>query len=109
MPRMGHAARGREPEVHLDSPRQRGRVSAPFHGVIAPDQFDSSYTRRIRIASEVATWGMAGVFVASAALPATDELSRLGLLLTAGLCAVFATLWFHAIPERVFGQQRFTL
>lgn len=73
------------------------------------DRIDTAYERRIRIASEVATWGMAAILVASAALPTTDQLSRLGLLLSAGLLAFFAIFWFHVVPPAAFGRQRFTL
>ena len=71
------------------------------------DLVESGYERRIRLASEVATWGIAGILVASAALPTTDAISRVGLLFSATLLAIFAVLWFHLIPERVFGRLRF--
>lgn len=70
---------------------------------------EGSFERRIRIASEVATWGIAGILVASAALPPTDAVARVGLLFSAFLLAVFALLWFHAIPDPVFGRLRFTI
>jgi diguanylate cyclase (GGDEF)-like protein len=70
---------------------------------------EGSYERRIRIASEVATWGIAGIGVASAALPTTDSTTRIGLLISSGLLAVFGAIWFHVLPERVFGRLRFTV
>ncbi len=73
------------------------------------DPLESGYERRIRLASEVATWGIAGILVASAALPTTEAISRIGLLFCAGLLAIFAILWFHLIPERFFGRLRFTI
>jgi hypothetical protein len=68
---------------------------------------ESGFDRRTRIAFEIATWGTAAVLVACAALPTTDPGSRAGLLFTAGLLAVFALIWFHALPEQVFGPMRF--
>src|SRR5260221_3690967 len=73
------------------------------------DPLESGYERRVRLASEVATWGIAGILIASAALPTTETIPRLGLLFSAGLLGVFALLWFHIIPERVFGRLRFTI
>ena len=73
------------------------------------DPVEAAYERRIRIASEVATWGIAGILVASAALPTTEAISRYGLLFSAGVLALFGLLWFHVIPERIFGRLRFTI
>jgi diguanylate cyclase (GGDEF)-like protein len=73
------------------------------------DPLEAAYERRIRLASEVATWGIAAILVASAALPTTPSLSRLGLLFTAALLGAFSILWFHIIPERIFGPLRFTI
>ncbi len=75
----------------------------------AREQVESGYERRIRLASEVATWGIAGLLVASAALPTTDAIARVGLLFSAALLGVFALLWFHALPDSVFGRLRFTI
>jgi diguanylate cyclase (GGDEF)-like protein len=77
--------------------------------VTGRDPVESGYERRIRLASEVATWGIAGILVGSAALPTTDPISRVGLLGSAGLLAIFALLWFHVIPPHIFGRQRFTI
>ncbi|HET7701089.1 MAG TPA: diguanylate cyclase [Candidatus Limnocylindria bacterium] len=74
-----------------------------------PAHVESGYERRIRLASEVATWGIAGILVASAALPTTDAIARIGLLFSAGLLALFAILWFHVLPGRFFGRLRFTI
>jgi len=73
-----------------------------------PDEA-AGYERRIRIASELATWGTSFVLVASAALPTTDETSRVGLLFSAFLFAAFALLWFRLLPARIFGPRRFTI
>ena len=73
------------------------------------DPVESGYERRIRLASEVATWGIAAIIVGSAALPTTDPLTRIGLLGNASLLAVFALVWFHVIPPQLFGRQRFTI
>jgi diguanylate cyclase (GGDEF)-like protein len=73
------------------------------------DPLESGYERRIRLASEVATWGIAGILVASAALPTTEPISRIGLLFSAALLAIFALLWFHALPDPLFGRLRFTI
>jgi diguanylate cyclase (GGDEF)-like protein len=77
--------------------------------VIRPADRPSGFDRRARLASEIATWGMAALFVASAALPTTDPESRAGLLLCAGLLVVLAATWFHLLPERVFGPARFVI
>jgi len=69
----------------------------------------SSFDRRTRLASEIATWGSALILVASAALPTTDPGSRDGLLFCAALLVLFAAVWFHVLPERFFGRMRFTL
>jgi diguanylate cyclase (GGDEF)-like protein len=67
------------------------------------------YERRIRVASEIATWGIAVLIVASAALPISTLTTREQLLFIAGLLGIFAVLWFHVIPERIFGRWRFTI
>jgi diguanylate cyclase (GGDEF)-like protein len=82
------------------------------HGAdMAVDRTDrtSGFDRRASLASEIATFGMAAVLVVSAALPTPDEASRVGLLVCAGLLALFATIWFHLVPETVFGPMRFVL
>ncbi len=83
----------------------------PHHDaqMATPSDETAGYERRIRIASELATWGIAFVLVASAALPTTDETSRLGLLFSAFLLALFALIWFHLLPAAVFGSRRFTI
>ena len=72
-----------------------------------PAVSESGFDRRTRLAFEIATWGTAAVLVGCAALPTTDPGSRAGLLFCAGLLVVFAILWFHLLPETVFGQMRF--
>lgn len=73
------------------------------------DPIERGYEHRIRLASEVATWGIAGILVASAALPTTEAIARVGLLFSAALLGAFAVLWFHLIPPQVFGKLRFTI
>ena len=84
----------------------------PHHVAQMAVQFPSEqggYERRIRLASEVATWGIAAILVASAALPTTDTAARVGLLFSATLLVIFALIWFHLLPESVFGRLRFTI
>lgn len=76
---------------------------------IEPADRPSSLDRRTRAAFEIATWGMAAILVAAAALPTTDAVSRGGLLLCAGLLVVFAVTWFHLLPETVFGRMNFII
>ena len=73
------------------------------------DPVENAYERRVRIASEVATWGVAGTEVVSAALPTVDPLARVGLLFSAVLLAAFAIIWFHVLPRPMFGRFRFTV
>ncbi|HYY54962.1 MAG TPA: diguanylate cyclase [Candidatus Dormibacteraeota bacterium] len=61
----------------------------------------------IRLASEVATLGIGVLFLVSAALPTTDDAARVGLLTSAVFLFLFAAVWFHVLPESVFGQRRF--
>jgi len=68
-----------------------------------------AYESRIRLASEAATWGIAAILIASAALPTTDAASRVGLLFSAFLLVFFAVIWFHLLPEPVLGRLRFTI
>jgi hypothetical protein len=68
---------------------------------------ETGFDRRTRLAFEIATWGTAAVLVGCAALPTADPGSRAGLLFCAGLLALFAILWFHVLPETVFGHMRF--
>ncbi len=70
---------------------------------------EGGYEGRIRLASEVATWGIAGILVGSAALPTTDATARVGLLFSAALLGVFALLWFHVIPDHIFSRMRLTI
>lgn len=65
------------------------------------------YSRQIRIASEIATIGIAGLLLVSAALPTTGDDSRIGLLTSAVFLLLFAVAWFHVLPERLFGRRRF--
>jgi diguanylate cyclase (GGDEF)-like protein len=70
---------------------------------------EATYERRTRLASEIATWGIALVMLVAAAFPVTSVSSRDALLVTAGLLAVFAVLWFHVLPERALGRWRLTV
>jgi diguanylate cyclase (GGDEF)-like protein len=74
-----------------------------------PADRPSGFDRRTRVAFEMATWGMAAILVACAALPTTDAVSRGGLLFCAGLLVVFAAMWFHLLPEAVFGRMNFVV
>ena len=68
------------------------------------------YAREMRIASEGATVGVAGLLLLSAALPTTDADARLGLLTASIVQLVFAIVWFHLVPERFLerlGPRRF--
>jgi diguanylate cyclase (GGDEF)-like protein len=67
------------------------------------------FERRVRAASELATWGIVVLIVASAALPVASVRSRGDLLIVAGLLALFAMFWFHVLPPRAFGRARFTV
>ncbi len=76
---------------------------------LQPTDGPSGIDRRTRIASEIATWGMAAILMASAALPTTDPASRGGLLFSATLLVLFSAIWFHLLPETVFGRMRFVI
>ena len=65
------------------------------------------YARQIRIASEAADVGIAGILLVSSALPTTESVARVGLLTTSLFLLLFAGLWFHVIPERILGRRRF--
>ena len=69
----------------------------------------ASYERRIRIASEVASWGIGATLLGTAALPTTDQASRIGLVGSALLLFLFATMWFHVFPESWLGRSRFAV
>jgi len=77
--------------------------------VTGRDPVEGVYERRIRVATELATWGVAGTEVASAALPTADQLARVGLLFSAALLGIFAIVWYHLIPRTLFGRQQFTV
>ncbi len=74
-----------------------------------PGRAEGAYERRIRLASELATWGVTAILLASAALPTIDAVPRIGLLASAALLALFAVLWFHVLPDPIFGRLRFTV
>lgn len=69
----------------------------------------ASYERRIRIASEAASWGIGATLLGTAALPTTDQASRIGLVGSALLLFLFATLWFHVFPDSWLGRSRFAV
>jgi len=68
-----------------------------------------SYERRIRIASEAASWGIGAALLGTAALPTTDQASRIGLVASSLLLFLFATLWFHVFPDNWLGKSRFAV
>src|SRR5687768_3234697 len=101
-------ADGRASERALEtaSSRATGQTSGQRKRTMAlmatqPAERASGFDRRTRIASEIASWGTAVLLIACAALPTTDPSSRAGLLFCAGLLAIFAVIWFHALPDRV--------
>ena len=69
----------------------------------------ASYERRIRIASEAASWGIGAALLGTAALPTTDQASRIGLVASSLLLFLFATLWFHVFPDNWLGKSRFAV
>jgi diguanylate cyclase (GGDEF)-like protein len=69
----------------------------------------ASYERRVRIASEAASWGIGAALLGTAALPTTDQASRIGLVASSLLLFLFATLWFHVFPDSWLGRSRFAI
>jgi diguanylate cyclase (GGDEF)-like protein len=65
------------------------------------------HARQVRVASEAAVIGVGATLLVSAALPMTDQSERVGLVTAAAFLFIFAGLWFHVLPERVFGSRRF--
>jgi len=84
----------------------------PHHGrelVVGDPRTRASYERRIRIASEAASWGIGATLLGTAALPTTDQASRIGLVASSLLLFLFATLWFHVFPDSWLGKSRFAV
>ena len=84
----------------------------PHHGrelVVGDPRSRASYERRIRIASEAASWGIGAALLGTAALPTTDQASRIGLVASSLLLFLFATLWFHVFPDNWLGKSRFAV
>src|SRR5205807_20467 len=84
----------------------------PHHGrelVVGDPRSRASYERRIRIASEAASWGIGAALLGTAALPTTDQASRIGLVASSLLLFLFATLWFHVFPDSWLGKSRFAV
>ena len=77
--------------------------------VVADPRPRASYERRIRIASEAASWGIGAALLGTAALPTTDQASRIGLVASSLLLFLFATLWFHVFPDSWLGKSRFAV
>jgi diguanylate cyclase (GGDEF)-like protein len=77
--------------------------------VVGDPRARASYERRVRIASEVASWGIGAALLGTAALPTTDQASRIGLVASSLLLFLFATLWFHVFPESWLGRSRFAV
>src|SRR5437899_10502726 len=69
----------------------------------------ASYERRLRIASELASWGIGAALLGTAARPRTDQPSRIGLVASSLLLFLFATLWFHVFPDSWLGRSRFAI
>jgi diguanylate cyclase (GGDEF)-like protein len=63
----------------------------------------------VRIASEAASWGIGAAVLGTAALPTTDQASRIGLVASSLLLFLFATLWFHVFPDSWLGRSRFAV
>lgn len=74
--------------------------------VVGDPRARAAYERRVRIASEVASWGIGAALLGTAALPTTDQASRIGLVAGSLLLFLFATLWFHVFPEAWLGGSR---
>src|SRR2546422_2215182 len=84
----------------------------PHHGrelVVGDPRSRASYERRIRIASEAASWGIGAALLGTAALPTTDQASRIGLVASSLLLFLFATLWFHVFPDNWLERSRFAV
>ena len=77
--------------------------------VVGDPRSRASYERRIRIASEAASWGIGAALLGTAALPTTDQASRIGLVASSLLLFLFATLWFHVFPDNWLGKSRFAV
>jgi diguanylate cyclase (GGDEF)-like protein len=77
--------------------------------VVGDPRARASYERRVRIASEAASWGIGAALLGTAALPTTDQASRIGLVASSLLLFLFATLWFHLFPESWLGGSRFAV
>ena len=77
--------------------------------VVGDPRSRASYERRVRIASEAASWGIGAALLGTAALPTTDQASRIGLVASSLLLFLFATLWFHVFPESWLGRSRFAV
>ncbi len=77
--------------------------------VVGDPRARASYERRIRIASEAASWGIGATLLGTAALPTTDQASRIGLVASSLLLFLFATLWFHVFPDSWLGKSRFAV
>ena len=77
--------------------------------VVGDPRSRASYERRIRIASEAASWGIGAALLGTAALPTTDQASRIGLVASSLLLFLFATLWFHVFPDSWLGKSRFAV
>ncbi|HEV8534374.1 MAG TPA: diguanylate cyclase [Candidatus Limnocylindria bacterium] len=77
--------------------------------VVGDPRARASYERRIRLASEAASWGIGAALLGTAALPTTDQASRIGLVASSLLLFLFATLWFHVLPDSWLGRSRFAV
>src|SRR5437870_11122964 len=95
------------------APFDRDRLAELAHHVretaVGDPRARASYERRVRIASEVASWGIGAALLGTAALPTTDQPSRIGLVASSLLLFLFATLWFHVFPDSWLGKSRFAV
>ena len=95
------------------APFDRDRLAELAHHVretaVGDPRARASYERRVRIASEVASWGIGAALLGTAALPTTDQPSRIGLVASSLLLFLFATLWFHVFPDSWLGRSRFAI
>jgi diguanylate cyclase (GGDEF)-like protein len=65
-----------------------------------------TYRSAVRGTGVAVVFGIAGVFVLNALLPATSTADRQGLLVTAGLVAATGAIWFWLVPNDWFGEHR---
>src|SRR5207244_13187217 len=77
--------------------------------VVVEPQSGAAAEGGVRIASEAGGWGIGAALLGTAALPTTDQASRIGLVASSLLLFLFATLWFHVFPDNWLGKSRFAV